>query len=160
MQFTTTILAAVAYAAVVNAHGRLLDPPGIKHTGAPVGIQDIRVPAQGCGSGVAISGKAAATFTAGATGNATWSLDNGDGGGPLIVSFDTTGAGTSFSAVAKMIANVEGINGGVNNGVRRGAHDISFTVPNVKCTGCVMQVRQDLSGGKEGFGSCAVVDIV
>ncbi|KAH7309305.1 hypothetical protein BKA65DRAFT_485401 [Rhexocercosporidium sp. MPI-PUGE-AT-0058] len=160
MQFTTSILAVVAYAAAVNAHGHLRDPPRIKHTGAPVGITDIRVPAQGCGSGVVISGKAVATFKAGSIGNATWSVDNGDGAGPLLVAFDPTGAGTSFTAVAKMIENVDGSNGGVPNSFPRGPHDISFTVPNVKCTGCVMQVRQDLTGGKDGFGSCAVVDIV
>lgn len=159
MQFTTSFLAVFAYATVVSAHGHLIDPLGIKHTGEPFGITDIRVPANGCGSGVAITGKAVATFTAGSTGNATWSVDNGDGAGPLRVSFDTTGAGTSFSSVAKMIVNVGGNNGGVANDFPRGAHDISFTVPNVKCTGCVMQVRQDLTG-KDGFGSCAVVDIV
>ena len=161
MQFTTSsILAIVAYTTAVSAHGKLLDPPGIKHTGQPFGITDIRVPAQGCGSGVAITGGAVATFKAGSIGNATWSVDNGDGAGPLLVAFDTTGKGTSFSAVAKMIENVGGQNGGVANDFPRGPHDISFTVPDVKCTGCVMQVRQNLSGGKEGFGSCAVVDIV
>ena len=97
MQLTTFIFTMLAYASAVSAHGHMLNPVAIKHTGAPVGITDIRVPDNGCGSGVAITGTAVATFKAGAIGNATWSVDNGDGAGPLLVAFDTTGKGTSFT---------------------------------------------------------------
>ncbi|CZT43155.1 uncharacterized protein RSE6_03149 [Rhynchosporium secalis] len=159
MQFATSIFTVLACATAVNAHGHLIKPIAIMHTGAPQGNPDIRIPAQGCGAGVTISGKAAATFKAGSSGTTTWSMTNGDGGGPLSVSFDTTGKGTSFKDVAKITKNLEGVNGGVSNEVPRGPHDIIFTVPKIKCTGCVMQVRQNIQG-KDGFGSCVVVDIV
>lgn len=123
--------------------------------------QNIRIPANGCGEGVKVDGAAVeATFKAGTTGKLTWNLNNGDGGGPLVVAFDTTGKGTSFNTKAVVTKNVEGVNGGVSRAVPRGDKPVEFTVPNVKCERCVLQIRQDLAGGKDGFGSCAIVSIV
>ncbi|TLS23781.1 uncharacterized protein PpBr36_06643, partial [Pyricularia pennisetigena] len=156
MQFTTSVLSIIALAVSVSAHGRLVQPQAIKNT---TPFENIRVPANGCGQGVSVDGPVQATFKAGSTGLLTWLLVNGDGGGPMAVSFDTTGKGTSFTTKAVVTKNVEGVNGGVSNAVARGNKPVEFQVPNVKCTRCVLQIRQDLQGGKDGFGSCAVVSI-
>ncbi|KXJ87063.1 hypothetical protein Micbo1qcDRAFT_167792 [Microdochium bolleyi] len=154
---TATLLSAIAlFATSVSAHGRLIKPAGLPNSGP---LQDIRVANNNCGQGVTVAGAAVATFTAGATQEVTWTVDNGDGAGPLAVSFDPTGKGTAFTVPAVMVKNLEGQNGGVPNSFPRGAHVISFKVPATKCNKCVMQVRQNLQG-RQGFGSCAVVSIV
>jgi hypothetical protein len=158
MHISSYTVAFATLIGAVAAHGRLGNPAGLPHTGSQAFLKDIRVPANGCGEGVTISGKAVATFKAGSTQEVTWIVDNGDGAGPLAVAFDPSGKGTGFSAKAKIVKQLDGQNGGVPNSFPRGNHQISFTVPNIKCTGCVMQVRQDLNS-KDGFGSCAVVDI-
>ncbi|EHA50098.1 hypothetical protein MGG_03504 [Pyricularia oryzae 70-15] len=158
MQFTTSILSLITLAVSVSAHGHLAAPPALPNT---TPFQNIRIPANGCGEGVKVDGAAVeATFKAGTTGKLTWNLNNGDGGGPLVVAFDTTGKGTSFNTKAVVTKNVEGVNGGVSRAVPRGDKPVEFTVPNVKCERCVLQIRQDLAGGKDGFGSCAIVSIV
>ncbi|KAK8106176.1 uncharacterized protein PG998_003358 [Apiospora kogelbergensis] len=155
MQTFSAVLSLLALAASVSAHGRLINPPGLPNSGP---LQDIRVPANGCGQGVTVGGNAVATFKAGATQEITWTVDNGDGAGPFGVFFDPTGKGTAFSVKAEMVKNMDGLNGGVPNSFPRGNHVLSFKVPATKCNKCVMQVRQVLSG-KDGFGSCAVVSI-
>ncbi|KAJ1325257.1 Egh16-like virulence factor [Microdochium nivale] len=155
---TTTVLSALAlFATSVSAHGRLLKPAGLPNSGP---LQDIRVATNNCGQGVTVGGNAVASFKAGSTQDITWTVDNGDGAGPLAVSFDPTGKGTAFSVPATMVKQLDGQNGGVPNSFPRGAHVVSFKVPTTKCNKCVMQVRQNLQGGKQGFGSCAVVSIV
>ena len=77
----------------------------------------------------------------------------------MSVKVDTTGKGTAFNVNAQVTKNIDGINGGVPNSFPRGAHEIEFKVPAVKCQGCVLQVRQAVSG-KDGFGSCVMVNIV
>ncbi|TLD34164.1 hypothetical protein PspLS_01197 [Pyricularia sp. CBS 133598] len=156
MQFATSVLSLIALAVSVSAHGHMVQPAAIKNT---TPFENIRIPANGCGEGVKVDGPVQATFKAGATGQLTWDLVNGDGGGPLVVAFDTTGKGTSFNTKAVVTKNVEGANGGVSRAVPRGNHPVAFTVPNVKCERCVLQIRQNLQGGKDGFGSCAVVSI-
>jgi hypothetical protein len=138
--------------------GRLVNPKALPHTVDP-GQPDIRIASNGCGAGVNIAGGASKTFTAGSTGSVTWFVTNGDGAGPMSVKVDTSGKGTSFNVNAQVTKNIDGINGGVPNSFPRGEHTIEFKVPDAKCTGCVLQVRQAVSG-KEGFGSCVVVDIV
>ncbi|KAI1843198.1 hypothetical protein JX265_012230 [Neoarthrinium moseri] len=159
MKTTTALfLSALSLcAATVSAHGRLVEPAGLPNSGP---LKDIRVPSNGCGDGVTVSGNAVATFKAGSTQQITWTVDNGDGAGPLAVSFDPTGKGTSFSTTAAMVVQLEGSNGGVGNDFPRGNHVVSFKVPTTTCNKCVMQVRQSLTGGNNGFGSCAVVSIV
>ncbi|KKA27553.1 hypothetical protein TD95_002393 [Thielaviopsis punctulata] len=153
---TTTISLLVAsLASTVSAHGHLVNPAALKNT---TPLQDIRIPVNGCGTGVVTTGPVQATFKAGSTANAIWSVTNGDGAGPLSVKFDTSGAGTNFNTVAQITTNLDGQNGGVPNSFPRGDHTIVFKVPNTKCARCVMQVRQAITGNN-GFGSCAVVSI-
>jgi len=154
---TTFFLSALSlYASTASAHGRLIKPAGLPNSGP---LQDIRVAANNCGQGVTVAGNAVASFKAGSTQEITWTVDNGDGAGPLAVSFDPTGKGTSFSVPAVMVKQLEGQNGGVGNDFPRGAHVVSFKVPTTTCNKCVMQVRQNIKGNN-GFGSCAVVSIV
>lgn len=138
MQTFTTLASLLALAASVSAHGRLVVPQGLPN---PSPLQDIRVGANNCGPGVKVTGNAVATFKAGSTQEVTWTVDNGDGAGPLGVFFDPTGSGTAFSAKAQMIKNIDGQNGGVPNSFPRGNHVISFKVPDTKCNKCVIQVR-------------------
>lgn len=138
MQTFTTFASLLALAASVSAHGRLVQPAGLPN---PSPLQDIRVGANNCGQGVQIAGNAVATFKAGDTQEVTWTVDNGDGAGPLGVFFDPTGKGTAFSVKAQMVKNIDGLNGGVPNSFPRGNHVISFKVPTTTCNKCVMQVR-------------------
>ncbi|KAL8406312.1 hypothetical protein RB596_004961 [Gaeumannomyces avenae] len=155
MQFTASLLGLVAMAVSVSAHGKLASPAALPNT---TPFQNIRIPDNGCGQGVDVSGRPTATFKAGSTASITWNINNGDGGGPLSVKFDTTGKGTSFNAVATVTKNLDGQNGGIPNSFPRGDHKIEVTIPNAKCERCVLQVKQALNG-REGFGSCAVVTI-
>lgn len=154
---TTLFLSALSlYATTASAHGRLIKPAGLPNSGP---LQDIRVQANNCGQGVTVGGNSVATFKAGSTQEITWTVDNGDGAGPLAVSFDPTGKGTSFTVPAVMVKQLDGQNGGVPNSFPRGAHVVSFKVPTTTCNKCVMQVRQNIKSNN-GFGSCAVVSIV
>lgn len=155
MQFTTSVLSLLALAASVSAHGKLSRPAALPNS---TPFQNIRIPANGCGQGVDVSGRPTATFKAGSTATLVWNINNGDGGGPLSVKFDTTGAGTNFNTVATVTKNIGGQNGGIPNSFPRGDTNMEITVPNVKCERCVMQVRQVVNGN-DGFGSCAVVTI-
>lgn len=155
MQFTASVLSLITLAASVSAHGKLSSPKALPNS---TPFQNIRIPANGCGQGVDVSGRPTATFKAGSSASLTWNINNGDGGGPLSVKFDTTGKGNNFNTVAKVTKNLAGQAGGIPNSFPRGDHKIEVQIPNVKCERCVLQVKQDL-GAREGFGSCAVVTI-
>ena len=149
MQTFTTLASLLALAASVSAHGRLVNPKGLPN---PSPLQDIRVGANNCGPGVQVTGNAVATFKAGTTQEVTWTVDNGDGAGPLGVFFDPTGKGTAFSVKAQMVQNIDGLNGGVPNSFPRGNHVISFKVPTTTCNKCVMQVRNGRASPPRGTG--------
>jgi hypothetical protein len=155
MHFSPTLLGLIALAASVSAHGKLFSPAALPNT---TPFQNIRIPTNGCGQGVDVNGPATVTFQAGSKRTITWNINNGDGGGPLSVKFDTSGRGTNFNTVAQITKNLAGANGGIPNSFPRGNHDIEIQVPDVKCERCVLQVRQDINGN-DGFGSCAVVNI-